>query len=133
MNYGLLAGATIGMGASALSGGWISAMFHAAGVGTFALVNWLLIERLHAVIGQHIREVQGIEPAALTTSTRMRLLAALSVALVAHTLATLAAAMAHTVRWRGITYKVVPPDGLRLVSYAPFRSTAPPPTRRASF
>jgi hypothetical protein len=134
VNYGLLAGATIGACVGAASGDWISTVLHAAGVGTFALVNWLLIERLHVEIGRRIRDVQGIECPAMTASTRIRLLAALSVALVAHTLATVAAAMAQTVRWRGITYQVVPPDGLRLMTYVPYRFSlqleATPPTRQ---
>jgi glycosyltransferase involved in cell wall biosynthesis len=123
--YGLLVAATVAAGLAAWREAWSAVGLLGGAIALVNLFNLVLIEWLHGIVSQRIWRAQKVRVSAIGWGTRVRLLAALPVALVIHSFATFAAALARQVTWRGIRYQVQPPDGLKLVKYQPFLSQAP--------
>lgn len=83
------------------------------------LGNLVAIEWLHAAVSRCIAARQGITVPAIDWLTRLRLLAALPLALPAFTWAAVSAALAKGVTWSGVGYRVVGPGRIALTNYAP--------------
>lgn len=83
------------------------------------LGNLVAIEWLHAAVSRCIAARQGIAVPAIDWLTRLRLLAALPLALPAFTWAAVSAALAQGVTWSGVGYRVVGPGRIALTDYAP--------------
>lgn len=92
------------------------------------LVQWvtalIILEWLHATIA-HRASASREEPfPRITWSVRLRLLIALPIALWLLTIAVISATLSRRVEWRGITYRIIPPNGIRMVEYRPYAETA---------
>ncbi|MEY3205868.1 MAG: hypothetical protein RLZZ21_2199 [Planctomycetota bacterium] len=83
------------------------------------LGNLVAIEWLHAAVSRCIAARQGIAVPAIDWLTRLRLLAALPLALPAFTWAAVSAARAQSVTWSGVGYRIVGPGRIALTDYAP--------------
>jgi hypothetical protein len=102
-----------------LSGASIAAPLFAGVLVVATLGNLMAIERLHAAVSRCIAQRQGIVVPAIDKVTRLRLLAALPLALPAFTWAAVSAAVAKRVTWSGVGYAVVGPDRIALTDYRP--------------
>ena len=84
------------------------------------LTAQVIIEWLHTTIAARAERAQGESFPRVTAEARLRLLVALPAALVFFTLTVIIAAFSRRVQWRGITYRIVPPNGIRMVEYRPY-------------
>lgn len=109
---------------------WTGQPFAAALLASSLIVatlgNLVAIEWLHAAVGQCIAARQGIAVPPIDWPTRLRLLAALPVALPAFTWAAVSAALAKHVIWSGVGYEVAGPRRIVLTDYQPAGMSAPP-------
>ncbi|MEK6248666.1 MAG: hypothetical protein N2C12_10835, partial [Planctomycetales bacterium] len=67
-----------------------------------------------------IERSQGIRPSSITLLASLRISLAVLLTLPIYALAVFSANHARSVSWRGITYRVDPVQGIRMVSYRPF-------------
>ena len=109
----------------------VAALLFAAVLVVATLGNLLAVERLHTAVSRCIAKRQGIVVPRIDQFTRLRLLAALPLALPAFTWAAVSAAVARRVTWSGVGYAIVGPDRIALVDYRPAgpRWAAKTPTR----
>ncbi len=70
---------------------------------------------------------RGDSVAWMTWSTPFRLVAAIPLTQAIYAAALISAALVRRVEWRGVTYRVDGPRGIRLIAYEPFRATANAP------
>jgi hypothetical protein len=84
------------------------------------LITQAMIEWLHTTVAWRAERWQGESFPRISWMARLRLLAALPVALVFFTLTVISAALCRQVQWRRITYQIVPPDGIRMLEYRPY-------------
>ncbi|QEG34974.1 glycosyltransferase [Bythopirellula goksoeyrii] len=77
----------------------------------------ILSEWLHRSISRRALKVQGIEFPKIDWPARCRMLGVLPVSFVIISYAMFAAAIAKRVKWSGITYEVIPPDGIHMLEY----------------
>lgn len=115
-----------------LSDRWLVALACSSLIAGVTAAHWCFAVRMHARMSAHIASVQGRNLPPLKGRAAVRLFASLPVSLVVHTYATLAAAVARFVTWRGIRYQVMPPRGLVLLGYTPLQTrpsmvSEPPP------
>jgi hypothetical protein len=77
---------------------------------------------LHRVIRRNVLPRQESSPAMrpLGLGALVRIVASLPVILAVYTLASVRAQFARRVVWRGVKYRVVPPNGLQIIQYRPF-------------
>ncbi len=118
-NYALLLAATVLSIVAAARSEWLSMLALGGVIVLVTVANLAFTEWLHRVITARMVHLQSTCLPALDLRTRLRLLAALPLALVIHTYATFAAAGARYVTWRGIRYEVQAPHSLKLVRYEP--------------
>jgi hypothetical protein len=96
----------------------------AAGAGAalvgLELFQLAVIEWLHRVVSARIERLQGFAAVRITALVRLRLAVALAAALPLYVSAAISATFARRVRWRGITYRVRPPNAILMLGYAPY-------------
>lgn len=126
-------GAALGIAGAAAwacaSGQGLAAAAFAASLVAATVGNLAVVERLHAAVRRTLVIRQARTIPSCDALTRLRLLAALPLSLPAFTAAAVSAAWARRVRWSGIDYAVVPPDGVRMLGHTPLLPTGvtPPP------
>lgn len=117
--YGTLVAIGLGLVAAAWRGDGLAAASFGGTIVVVMGINLAFVEYMHRLVSERMRRTGNLVAPPIGLRTRLRLLAALTPALVVHTWATFAAAVAREVSWSGIRYRVEPPDQLRLVEYRP--------------
>ncbi len=96
------------------------------------LANLMLLGLLQRTIGRRVEADQGEPMAGFRGMSLAKLAAAAPLALFVYLAAVFSAARARRVNWRGISYQVVPPDGVRLIEYREYRQPRAAATQRLS-
>ena len=96
----------------------VAAVF-AAGPIAAIVANVAIVESLHRSVSAVIKTFQGADVPPITWSIRAALVVWMPLAFATIVLAASSAAVARRVRWSGVDYRVLAPDGLRLVAYRP--------------
>ena len=113
-----MVGAAIGGFWTAIGLGlWSQAGWILAGSGIFLLANIALLAVLHRAVARRVLQDQGEALGRFRAGAYLRFLWALPLTLFVHLGATLSAAMVRRVDWRGVSYQLVPPRGIRLHQY----------------
>lgn len=120
--YAVALGITAAAIWTAVNGLPLAATLFTAALVLAAIGNLVAIERLHAAVARCIESRQGIAVPSIDWHTRLRLLAAIPLALPAFCLAAVAAALATHVTWSGVRYAVTGHGQIELVEYRPAAS-----------
>ncbi|MGO8753415.1 MAG: glycosyltransferase [Thermoguttaceae bacterium] len=113
----LIAAAILVFWTSVALGRWSDAGWVLSGSAVCLLANMLFLGFLQRAVGQRVEQDQGQPMARFRRSVLPKFLPAAPLALFVYLAATFSAAVAHCVDWRGVSYQVVPPRGLRLLKY----------------
>lgn len=97
----------------------VAALLIGAMVVELLVCQWSLA-RLFAAVSKRVESVQEQPFAKVAPSTHLRLFLGFPLALVVITWALFGATVCRRVSWRGIDYRVIPPDAIRLMGYRPY-------------
>jgi glycosyltransferase involved in cell wall biosynthesis len=122
--YLVLAGGTVAVVLAAAAGESTAAILLGGTILAELLLSQCILEWLHATVSRRAGRAQGEAFPRINWLTRLRLMAALPMTLIFFTFAAVAASLARRVCWRGITYQIVAPDGIRMVEYQPYAEVA---------
>lgn len=118
--YAILTGGTIAAVVAGMTGDSLSAWLIGGAVMAELITVQFILEWLHATIGRRTAISRDDEYPKISWVARLRLLAAWPIALLFITIAVISATLSKQVQWRGITYDIVTPDGIRMTEYQPY-------------
>ena len=101
-------------------GHWAAAGWVLSGSLLYLLAYLLFLGVLQRAVGRRVEQDQGQPMARFRWSVLPKFFAAAPLALFVYLAATFSAAVARWVDWRGVSYQVVPPRGVRLLEYRKF-------------
>lgn len=84
------------------------------------------LEWLHRSIAARMARVSGAPFPSINWAARIRLLCVWPLGFVVLCWAVFSASLSRRVQWRGITYEIVPPDGIHMLDYHPYVAEAAP-------
>lgn len=100
---------------------WPASLLYAGGAALFVTGNGLTLAWVHRAVTGRIAEDQSQRPARFSVVSWAKLWGALPLTFLLYTWAVIGAALVRKVDWRGITYRVAPPKGIRMVRYQPYQ------------
>jgi hypothetical protein len=128
----LIAVAILVFWTSVALGRWSDAGWVLSGSLVCLLANLLFLGFLQRAVGRRVEQDQGQPMARFRWSVLPKFLAAAPLALFVYLAATFSAAVARGVDWRGVSYQVVPPRGVRLLEYRKYLQPSAAATERLS-
>ncbi|MBP90344.1 MAG: hypothetical protein CMJ64_27170 [Planctomycetaceae bacterium] len=118
--YLVLVAATILTAVAAFKGEMLAAWLVGGALLAELTVAQVIVEWLHATITRRTADKRDEPFPQITWTARLRLLFALPLTLLFLVVAVVSAAFSRRAEWRGVTYEVVPPRGIRMIEYRPY-------------